>query len=122
MSSTASPMTPPAIASSSRASTGRRSTRSSSRTRPRPPRRTDFMRRLLLPLALLVAACSAGEAEGPAAEETKFQRDLTDATAKARAKLPYFWEHFAAPQLDEFDFSVKAALPRRDGQPGAEEV
>lgn len=80
------------------------------------------MRRLLLPLVLLIAACSGGEADSPAEDETKFQRDLTDATSKARAQLPYFWEHFTAPQVDEFDFSVKAALPRRDGQSGAEEV
>ncbi|MFT3723790.1 MAG: DUF2314 domain-containing protein [Hyphomonadaceae bacterium] len=80
------------------------------------------MRRLLLPFALLLAACSGGEADSPAAEEAKFQQNLTEATAKARAQLPYFWEHFLAPQVDEFDFSVKAALARRDGQPGAEEV
>lgn len=80
------------------------------------------MRTLLLPLALLFTACSGGEAEGPAADEAKFQSDLASATAKARDKLPYFWEHFLAPQVDEFDFSVKAAIPRRDGQSGGEDV
>lgn len=80
------------------------------------------MRRLFLPLALLLAACSAGEAQGPAGEEAAFQRDLADATATARTKLPYYWEHFLAPQVDEFDFSLKAAIPRRDGEPGAEDV
>ncbi len=80
------------------------------------------MRTLLLSLALVLAACSGGEAEGPAAAEEKFEADLASAAAKARARLPYFWEHFLAPQVDEFDFALKAAIPRRDGQPGAEEV
>jgi uncharacterized protein YegJ (DUF2314 family) len=80
------------------------------------------MRTFLLPLALLLAACSGGEADGPAAEEAKFQDDLSEASNKARAQIPYFWEHFLAPQAGEFDFSLKAAIPRRDGQPGAEDV
>lgn len=80
------------------------------------------MRKLFLPLALVLAACSGGEAEGPAAEEAKFQKDLSAATVQARERLSYFWEHFLAPQVDEFDFSLKAAIPRRDGLSGAEDV
>lgn len=67
---------------------------------------------------IALAACS-GESDDPDAE---FRKDLSAATQQARAKLPVFWEHFAAPEVDEYDFSLKAAIPRRDGQAGAEDV
>ncbi len=73
---------------------------------------------LLLSCVVALAACS-GETADPEAE---YQRDLATATKNAQAKLPYFWEHFEAPLVDEYDFSLKAAIPRRDGQPGAEDV
>lgn len=73
---------------------------------------------LLLSCVVAIAACS-GETADPEAE---YQRDLAQATKDAQAKLPYFWEHFEAPLVDEYDFSLKAAIPRRDGQPGAEDV
>lgn len=75
------------------------------------------MRRLLAILALLVAACS-----GPADEEATYQRDLAAASEEARARLPWFWEHFEAPEANEYDFALKVALPRRDGQEGAEDA
>lgn len=80
------------------------------------------MRILSLSLVLVLAACSGGEADGPAAEEARFHSEISEAASKARAKLPYFWEHFLAPLPDEFDFALKAAIPRRDGQAGAEDV
>lgn len=67
---------------------------------------------------IVLAACSA-ESDDP---DAAFKKDLAAATAQARAKLPFFWEHFAAPEVDEYDFSLKAAIPRRDGQPGAEDA
>lgn len=73
---------------------------------------------LLLSCAVALAACS-GETADPEAE---YQRDLAAATKNAQAKLPYFWEHFDAPLVDEYDFSLKAAIPRRDGQAGGEDV
>jgi uncharacterized protein YegJ (DUF2314 family) len=76
------------------------------------------MRILLLSCVVVLAACS-GETADPEAE---YQRDLAAATKDAQTKLPYFWEHFEAPLVDEYDFSLKAAIPRRDGQPGAEDV
>lgn len=79
------------------------------------------MRRLAIALALGLSACS-GNSDDPAAIEAKYQADLHTASDQARARLPYFWEHFEAPQSDEYDFALKAALPRRDGQPGKEDV
>ena len=76
------------------------------------------MRFLLVAAALLFAACSGGESDG----EAKFQKELVVATEQARAKLPWYWEHFAAPEVDEYDFSLKVAMPRRDGQSGNEDV
>jgi uncharacterized protein YegJ (DUF2314 family) len=73
------------------------------------------MRIILLAAALLLAAC--GESE-----EARFQKALSAATEEARGKLAWFWEHFDAPEVDEYDFSLKVALPRRDGQQGAEDV
>jgi uncharacterized protein YegJ (DUF2314 family) len=75
------------------------------------------MRTLLLIFALFAAACSGAEDA-----ETKYQKELAAATEQARAKLPYFWEHFEAPEIDEYDFSLKVALPRRDGQQGSEDA
>lgn len=80
------------------------------------------MRMLLLSCLVALAACGAEPADTLEAEEARFQHDLSDASAKAREKLSYFWEHFNAPLIDEFDFSLKAAIPRRDGQAGAEDV
>lgn len=67
---------------------------------------------------IALAACS-GDSDDP---DAAFRKDLAAATQQARAKLPFFWEHFGAPEVDEYDFSLKAAIPRRDGQPGAEDA
>ncbi len=72
---------------------------------------------MLSAAALLLAACSGGDDE-----DARYQRDLAAATDQARAKLGYFWEHFEAPEVDEYDFSLKVAMPRRDGQTGNEDV
>jgi uncharacterized protein YegJ (DUF2314 family) len=74
------------------------------------------MRIILLAAALLLAACSGDS------EEARFKKDLAAATDEARAQLAYYWEHFDAPEVDEYDFSLKVALPRRDGEQGNEEV
>lgn len=75
--------------------------------------------RWLAGLAVLaIAACSA-EAADPDAE---FERELAAARDAARASLPLFWQHFTAPADGEYDFMLKAALPRRDGQSGDEDV
>jgi len=76
------------------------------------------MRALAAALVLSLAACS-GEAADPEAE---LQRELAAAKAAARASLSFFWARFAEPFEGDFDFALKAALPRRDGQPGAEDV
>jgi uncharacterized protein YegJ (DUF2314 family) len=75
------------------------------------------MRILLAAAALLLAACSGAEDE-----EAKFRKEVAAATEQAREKLPWFWEHFDAPEVDEYDFSLRVALARRDGQTGNEEV
>ncbi len=77
-----------------------------------------MIRTLLLACLITLAACS-GESDDPEAE---FAKDLATATQQARAKLPFFWEHFAAPAEDEYDFSLKAAIPRRDGHAGNEDA
>ncbi|RYZ12194.1 MAG: DUF2314 domain-containing protein [Alphaproteobacteria bacterium] len=77
-----------------------------------------MIRALLLACLLTLAACS-GASDDPEAE---FAKDLATATQQARAKLPLFWEHFEAPEVDEYDFSLKAAIPRRDGHAGVEEA
>jgi uncharacterized protein YegJ (DUF2314 family) len=74
------------------------------------------MRIILLAAVLLLAACSGDS------EEARFKKDLAAATEEARAQLVYYWEHFDAPEVDEYDFSLKVALPRRDGEQGNEEV
>lgn len=67
---------------------------------------------------IVLAACS-GESDDP---DAAFKKDLAAATQQARAKLPFFWERFVAPEVDEYDFSLKAAIPRRDGQGGSEDA
>lgn len=76
------------------------------------------MRKLATALILALAACSAASGDS----EAQFQHDLAAAKDKARASLGVFWEHFAEPEEGEYDFSLKAALPRRDGQTGVEEA
>ena len=75
--------------------------------------------RWLAAFAVLALAACGGEAADPEAE---FQRDLAAARDQARASLSFFWERFADPGDAEYDFSLKAAFPRRDGQPGEEEA
>jgi len=74
------------------------------------------MRFALLAAALLLAACSGDS------EEARFKKDLAAATEQAREQLAYYWEHFDAPEIDEYDFSLKVAFPRRDGEQGTEDV
>jgi uncharacterized protein YegJ (DUF2314 family) len=75
------------------------------------------MRIVLLAAALVFTACSG--AEDP---DAKFERDLAAASEQARGKLDYFWEHFEAAGPNEYDFQLKVAFPRRDGQEGAEDA
>lgn len=74
------------------------------------------MRAVVAVLMLALAACSADD------PDAQFARDLAAAKDKARGSLSLFWEHFADPAPGEYDFSLKAALPRRDGQLGVEEA
>jgi uncharacterized protein YegJ (DUF2314 family) len=76
------------------------------------------MRRALAALALALAACG-GAPDDPAAQ---FERELQAARDNARSQLSFFWKHFAEPGEGEYDFSLKAAFPRRDGQSGVEEA
>ena len=77
------------------------------------------MRALLAACVLALAACG----EAPAADpEAEFQREIAAAKDAAKASLSVFWDTFAAPAADDYDFSLKAALPRRDGQSGVEEA
>lgn len=76
------------------------------------------MKQLMALAILLLAACSAGTDD----PEAEFQRELAAARDQARASLSVFWDHFAEPGAGEFDFSLKAAFPRRDGQSGVEEA
>ena len=64
-----------------------------------------------------LAGCSG--AEDP---DAKFQRDLAAASEQARDRLQYFWEHFEAAQPNEYDFQLKVAFPRKDGQGGTEDA
>src|SRR5436190_23939769 len=76
------------------------------------------MNRLFAILALaFLAACS-----GATDDDAQYKRDLAHATDQARAKLPYFWAHYDAPEVDEYDFSLKVAIPRKDGKPGTEDT
>jgi uncharacterized protein YegJ (DUF2314 family) len=71
-------------------------------------------------LAFPLAACSGADNE--MAAEAKYEKDVAAASEQARGKLAYFWEHFEAPEVDEYDFSLKVAFPRRDGQEGTEDA
>lgn len=71
----------------------------------------------MLAVSLFLAACSGAEDDN-----VKFQKELVAATEQAREKLPWFWEHFDAPEVDEYDFSLRVAMTRRDGEPGNEDV
>ncbi|OYW60489.1 MAG: hypothetical protein B7Z40_19905 [Bosea sp. 12-68-7] len=65
-----------------------------------------------------IAACAAENAD----PEAEFERQLAAARDQARGSLSFFWERFAEPGEGEYDFSLKAAFPRRDGQSGVEEA
>jgi uncharacterized protein YegJ (DUF2314 family) len=75
------------------------------------------MRYLALAAALFLAACSGGTDE-----DVQYKRDLSAASQQARAKLSYFWEHYDAQAADEYDFALKVAFPRKDGQSGTEDA
>ncbi len=76
------------------------------------------MKQLLAIAIIVLAACSAQ----PDDPEAEFERALAAARDQARAALSVFWDHFAEPGEGEYDFSLKAAFPRRDGQSGVEEA
>ncbi|MEQ1780767.1 MAG: DUF2314 domain-containing protein [Hyphomonadaceae bacterium] len=76
------------------------------------------MRKLVAALLLTLAASACS----PADPDAQFQHEVFAAKDKARVNLALFWEHFAKPTPDEYGFSLKAALPRRDSQPGVEEA
>lgn len=76
------------------------------------------MRFALASAMLALSACS-GASDDP---EAAFERELALAKDKARANLSVFWDRFAEPLEGDYDFSLKAAFPRRDGQSGVEEV
>ena len=76
------------------------------------------MRKLAALAGLALAACS-GQVDDP---EGAYQRELAAAKDAARASLSVFWDRFALPDAGDYDFSLKAAFPRRDGQPGVEEA
>ena len=69
-------------------------------------------------IALALAACS-GQVEDP---EAAYQRELAAAKDAARGALSIFWERFVQPEEGDYDFSLMATFPRRDGQPGVEEA
>jgi uncharacterized protein YegJ (DUF2314 family) len=69
-------------------------------------------------VGLPLVACS-GQVDDP---EAAYQRELAAAKDAARCSLSIFWERFAQPEEGDYDFSLKAAFPRRDGQPGVEEA
>ena len=77
-----------------------------------------MIRTLLLACFLTLAACSGETGD----DDAQYRQDLSAASDRAKAKLSFFWEHFDAPEVDEYDFSLKAAIPRRDGQPGSEDA
>jgi uncharacterized protein YegJ (DUF2314 family) len=76
------------------------------------------VRKLVALVGLALAACS-GQVDDP---EAAYQRELAAAKDAARASLPAFWDRFVLPDAGDYDFSLKAAFPRRDGQPGVEEA
>jgi uncharacterized protein YegJ (DUF2314 family) len=75
------------------------------------------MKNLLFAAGLLLAACSQ-QSDPEAAREAAYQKALSAAAGQARAHLAYFWTHEQAPAETEYDFRLKVALPRKDGQPG----
>ena len=80
------------------------------------------MRCLALAAALLLAASPLAGCSGAEDTEAAFKRDLAAASEQARERLPYFWEHFEAAPPNEYDFQLKVAFPRRDGQEGTEDA
>lgn len=78
-----------------------------------------MLRPLLLALVAM-AACSNPDSE--AAREAKFRKDLAAASVKARAQLPFFWQHYEAPEPDEYDFLLKVAMPAPGEGKGEEHV
>lgn len=76
------------------------------------------MRQTAALIVLALAACS-GQTGDP---DATYQRELAAAKNAARASLAVFWDRFAQPDEADYDFSLKAAFPRRDGQPGVEEA
>lgn len=80
------------------------------------------MRIALLAAALVFAACPLTGCSGAEDPDAKFQRDLAAASEQARGKLDYFWERFETAQPNEYDFQLKVALPRKDGQEGTEDA
>jgi uncharacterized protein YegJ (DUF2314 family) len=75
--------------------------------------------RLAIATVMLALAAFCGGSDDP---EAQYERDLAKAKEDARASLPIFWERFADPFEGDYDFSLKAAFPRRDGQAGVEEA
>jgi len=76
------------------------------------------VRALAALFALTLSAC-AEQVEDP---DAALARELAAAKVAARAALPVFWERFAQPDEGDYDFSLKTAFPRRDGQQGVEEA
>jgi uncharacterized protein YegJ (DUF2314 family) len=76
--------------------------------------RTPHLRPLLLASTLLVAA--GCKPQPPRLEEDRVvmvkssDAEMNAAIAKAKARLPEFWEHLAEPAPDETGFAVKAAV------------
>ena len=88
---------------------------------------------LALPIVALAWACGPSTPKRPEQiaaerEDAAFEADLRVAIAKARAHLPFFWEHKkdydANPVADanEYDFMLRIAMDRRDGVKGVERI
>jgi uncharacterized protein YegJ (DUF2314 family) len=88
---------------------------------------------LALPMLALVWACGPSTPRTPEQiaaerEDAAFEADLKTAVAKARAHLPFFWEHKndydANPVADaqEYDFMLRIAVERRDAVRGVERI
>jgi uncharacterized protein YegJ (DUF2314 family) len=86
-----------------------------------------------LALLALLSACGPSTPKTPEQiaaerEDAAFEADLKTAIAEARAHLPFFWEHKkdydANPVADarEYDFMLRIALDRRDGEKGFERI
>lgn len=80
------------------------------------------MRRLILSLAIAggLGACTPADPE--LTGEAKARAEYAAAVDGARASLPVFWKHHAAPGAEEFDFQLRVELPATDGEPGAERL